>query len=261
MKKYIYFYKIENKINGNFYYGIHKTSNLNDGYLGSGKRILYAIKKYGKENFNKEILMFFNTYNEALNYESEIVTEELILDSSCYNLALGGKSDTGFLRKGPTLIDKKTGKLVKPNNIDEYYKLFNIGNYFGSGKNKGIYKSYDGKIYYLNVNDNAIKELDLHGLCYNMKLCKNKDGKVFWVDKNDKRYLNGQLVLFWINKKHSDETKKKIGLKNSIKQKGSRNSQYGTCWITNEKENKKMCKGNLVPYGWKLGRKIKILNT
>jgi hypothetical protein len=31
---------------------------------------------------------------------------------------------------------------------------------------------------------------------------------------------------------------------------------YGTCWITNEIENKKIFKGGLIPEGWRLGRKI-----
>lgn len=59
------------------------------------------------------------------------------------------------------------------------------------------------------------------------------------------------------NKTHSDNTKKLIGKKNSIKQQGSNNSQYGSCWITNEVKNKKINKGDLIPEGWKLGRKIK----
>ena len=60
-KKYHYFYKITNCINGKFYYGIHSTNNLNDGYMGSGKRLKCAIKKYGVENFNKDIIKFFNS--------------------------------------------------------------------------------------------------------------------------------------------------------------------------------------------------------
>ena len=58
-------------------------------------------------------------------------------------------------------------------------------------------------------------------------------------------------------KKHKDSTKKKIGETNSNKQKGENNSQYGSCWITNENENRKIKKGDDIPYGWRIGRIIK----
>jgi hypothetical protein len=38
---------------------------------------------------------------------------------------------------------------------------------------------------------------------------------------------------------------------------GKNNSQFGTCWITNEIESKKIYKGDPIPKGWRLGRKIK----
>lgn len=61
-------------------------------------------------------------------------------------------------------------------------------------------------------------------------------------------------------KKHSNEYKKMLSENNKITSKGSRNSQFGTCWIYNLelKENKKIKIGQLDEYidlGWTKGRK------
>jgi len=37
--KFYYLYKIVNNINGKYYYGVHSTDDLEDGYAGSGKII------------------------------------------------------------------------------------------------------------------------------------------------------------------------------------------------------------------------------
>ena len=72
-RKYHYFYKITNLINNHFYYGVHNTDNLDDDYMGSGKRLHIAYQKYGIKNFKKEILKYFNTAKQAFEYEAEII--------------------------------------------------------------------------------------------------------------------------------------------------------------------------------------------
>jgi group I intron endonuclease len=92
-KKHNYFYKITNLINGKFYYGIHSTDNLNDGYWGSGRALKQAIIKYGKENFSKEILFNYKTRKEVSDHEKMVVTMDLVLDEKCYNLKTGGDNE------------------------------------------------------------------------------------------------------------------------------------------------------------------------
>jgi hypothetical protein len=56
---------------------------------------------------------------------------------------------------------------------------------------------------------------------------------------------------------HSQETKKKISETKKNQTKGEKNSQYGTLWVTNGEENKKINKEDLDQYiegGWKRGR-------
>lgn len=89
-KKYHYFYKITNLINGKYYYGIHSTDNLDDAYKGSGIRLNEAYNKYGIDNFEKEILKYFDTRQKASEYEKKIVTEEEVNSDNCYNLTTGG---------------------------------------------------------------------------------------------------------------------------------------------------------------------------
>ena len=83
---YHYFYKITNKIDGCFYYGVNSIKDLNDNYMGSGKKLRYMYKKYGIENFEKQILKFFDTEEEMFAYEREIVTTELVKNKKNYNL-------------------------------------------------------------------------------------------------------------------------------------------------------------------------------
>jgi hypothetical protein len=85
-------YRTTNLVNDKTYIGIHKTNNLDDGYIGSGKALLNAVKKYGKERFKREILEFCNSYDELLELEKLYVNIDWIKDESNYNLKTGGQS-------------------------------------------------------------------------------------------------------------------------------------------------------------------------
>ena len=63
---------------------------MTNSYYGSGKLIKKAIAKYGKENFTKEILKTFDTYQQAEQYEAELVDAKFTLDENTYNINLGG---------------------------------------------------------------------------------------------------------------------------------------------------------------------------
>jgi group I intron endonuclease len=94
MKTHNIVYKTTNLVNQKFYIGVHATNNLNDGYLGSGKLLKRAIKKYGIENFKREILFDFETLDEAYSKEGELVTSGFIENQDNYNLRTGGEGGT-----------------------------------------------------------------------------------------------------------------------------------------------------------------------
>lgn len=83
-------YKTTNTINGKYYIGIHSTIDPNDDYLGSGRYLLRAIKKHGREVFKKEIIAICETREQAFFLEKLIVTEEFSRANTNYNTRAGG---------------------------------------------------------------------------------------------------------------------------------------------------------------------------
>lgn len=88
-------YKTTNKLNGKIYIGVHKTRNLDDGYLGSGSDLIQDIHELGPENFEKEILAFVNTERDMFSLESWLVDDDFIKRADTYNKVKGGSGD-GF---------------------------------------------------------------------------------------------------------------------------------------------------------------------
>lgn len=106
-KKFYTVYKTTNTINGKFYIGVHGTNKMDDYYLGSGKILKDAIKKYKKENFIKEILFVFDSYEQAFEKEKQLVNENVINSELCYNCKLGGEGGTGLFGEKNGFYGKK----------------------------------------------------------------------------------------------------------------------------------------------------------
>jgi len=112
----IYIYKITNLINNKIYIGQCSNKNRFKRYFGGGKLMRDVVRKYGKENFKKEIL--FTAKNE---YQADLVEKYLINKNNCldknvgYNLSSGGKVTHSISEETKdkirnTIISKGIGK-------------------------------------------------------------------------------------------------------------------------------------------------------
>lgn len=89
--------------NNKIYIGVHKLFiNKNDYYIGCGifsnKKIpknnntlfAKAVRKYGVNNFKREILYEFDNIEDALKMEEKLVNKSFLKRKDVYNIALGG---------------------------------------------------------------------------------------------------------------------------------------------------------------------------
>lgn len=102
-------YRTTNKVNSKYYIGVQNTND--DSYLGSGVSLTRAVKKYGRENFTKEIIAECRSKEEAFKLEAKIVTSKLVEDPQCYNMTLGGKIPPS--RKGVKLPPRSKNYIIK----------------------------------------------------------------------------------------------------------------------------------------------------
>lgn len=116
--KYHYIYKTTCSVTGRYYIGMHSTSNLEDGYIGSGRRLWVSINKHGLENHTKEILEFLENRQLLKDRETQLVNNDLLMDPMCMNLQLGGGggfSSTDHQHKCSMAGAMAIGRLEKSN--------------------------------------------------------------------------------------------------------------------------------------------------
>lgn len=174
IKRYYYLYRITNKLNHKIYIGCHQTTDLDDGYMGSGTYINRAYKLHGIENFVKEIIQFYSNSVEMFEAEAKIVNREFVKEDNNYNLAEGGKG--GF--KGEDCYNSK-----------ERSRKISI-----ASKNKVMTRDSAGKIHKISQNDLRLETKELVGITKGQATVKDVNGNILKVNVDDPRLISGELV-------------------------------------------------------------------
>ena len=212
-------YKITNQINGKIYIGSHKTKNLDDNYMGSGKYLKRAIEKNGIDNFKKEILHVYDNPESMYAKEAELVNEDFLANENTYNMKVGGFGGWDYIN------DEKYNRYPRKDNIKvkESLRKATVVMHQKLKTDETFRKEISEKI------SNSLK----------------------------KRYDNGMTPHFQ-GKTHTEETKNKLSkTQKSIDRSGDKNPSYGKMWITNGIDNKKQNKLETIPEGWRKGRVCK----
>jgi group I intron endonuclease len=177
-------YKTTNLLNGKIYIGKDRYNNEN--YLGSGKILKQAIQKYGRDNFNKEILE--ECQDEKLWLKREVYWIEYFNSTKVgYNIALGGNGgDTISNNPNKDDIRKRHSEKMKDPNVNKNK---------ARGR-KPIIKKRDDPSW---INPRLGKESPLKGRSSGKKGIPNQKHSEWMKDNNPFR-----------GKTHSEEHKQKL---------------------------------------------------
>lgn len=192
---YGYIYMYVNKINGHKYIGKHRFSKpyIDPNYHGSGKHWKNALKKYGKNNFEQEIL-FWLEYNSDLTEKehNDILNQQEIFfisllgtfeDSNHYNETPGGDG------MASELISGELNPMYGTHRYGELNPMYGVHRYGADNPMYGKHHSESAK----------------------HKMQEAKRGK--YLNQNNPNYGNHKLAgknHFMYGKHHSEETRRKI---------------------------------------------------
>jgi hypothetical protein len=190
-KKIHYLYKTTCIITGRWYIGIHSTCNLDDGYMGSGRRLRASLRKHGVDNHTKEILEFFKSRELLIEAEIKAITEDMVLDENCMNLMGGGTG--GYVSEEHYIkIREKSSKHQKEKWLDVEYRE-NILKHLKSNMLKNHSQETKNKLRLINIGKKHLEETK-------KKISETKKG-------DGTGSLNSQYGTCWITK---DGTNKKV---------------------------------------------------
>ena len=190
-------YKTTNIINDKIYVG--QDSKNNPNYLGSGKIMKRAIKKYGKDNFTKEILEICKTKKELDKLEKFWIHELNSTNNVIgYNITDGGEGCLGLRHS------EETKKIMRLNNIGSNNPMYgkklskkSISRRSNKVKLEGTFKGKNNGNFKYVILETDLKRLFIE---------EDKTiGEIANIFKCSRDVINGNLRKFKINKPKSNK--------------------------------------------------------
>jgi hypothetical protein len=202
-KEYHYVYIITNLITNRQYVGDHTTKRLNDGYLGSGRKLYCSFKRYGRENFTKEILDFFPTRKEAFNAQRKYIKKYNTVWPNGYNLNDSGGiyvNDGHHSKLSKRRISKTAKNYAKTNEGEKRYKEQ------GEWYKNWIYTTEGKRVQQIINRKRKIWYETNEGILYKQKLSLRQKGENNVMKRSEVKEKNRQ---FHIGRKQSGESNQK----------------------------------------------------
>ena len=210
---YGFIYITTNMVNGKRYLGQKKFDAFWKNYLGSGTILKSAIKKYGKENFSRNIVQICYSAEELNKAEYDLtIFLNVVEDPDWYNLKEGGL-------KGA--YGEETRRKIRENHVDM------------SGTNHPLYGKHITEEHAKKLQEGHRKKCSgennpwygrRHSEDTKNKLSDSLSKQVYQYDEN------GNLIKIW---KSASKIKRELGYSNSSIAKccrGELNQAYGYKW-------------------------------
>lgn len=147
---YGFIYITTNQVNGKKYIGKKKYNKKADNYLGSGRHLKNAIKKYGKESFARKIISVGYNANDLSELEIYYIDKyDAVNSQDYYNIASGGEGGNTFAGKTEEemkAFSKKRSKISKEmwenRTKEEMMKICTKISEATSGRNNRLYGKF-----------------------------------------------------------------------------------------------------------------------
>ena len=151
---YVGVHKVTNKDKYNVYLGNGVWSNTPSTYMYPKSPFQFAVKTYGTKAFIRTALFEYDTAEEALAKEHELVTEEFVTQDHVYNVVTGGD----YTEKAKPLyqFDLKGNLIKKWDSMLDAYEFYGLSpnDFESSKKHKVVFlNSFWASAETININD------------------------------------------------------------------------------------------------------------